>query len=50
MALVLAASQVGINARMFVMSPGHERLIVIDPEILSQSQHMDRTIEGCLSF
>lgn len=49
----LAANQVGINARMFVM--GHSELpdnarSFFNPEVLEVSDNIENLAEGCLSF
>lgn len=47
----LAAPQIGLNIRMFVMISEHRRQrICINPEILYRSEEMIADKEGCLSF
>ncbi len=45
----LAAPQVGINERIFVLDAGSGALAVINPKII-KSQGVDITEEGCLSI
>lgn len=48
--LGLAANQVGISRRMFVMQgPNEEKLYLVNPEIVSQSIQAANLKEGCLS-
>ena len=42
----LAASQVGLNYRMFIM----ENLVIVNPTIKEKSSEIIKEIEGCLSF
>jgi peptide deformylase len=47
----LAAPQVGISARFFVMaSTQYGNLVCYNPEIAEQSEELAGGIEGCLSF
>lgn len=49
----LAAPQVGLNMRIFVMSPTGkegEETVMINPEILSRGRSVTSYEEGCLSF
>lgn len=51
----LAAPQVGVLKRLFVMDPGWkdgDRMptVCIDPEIVEQSEEMETGVEGCLSI
>ena len=46
----LAANQVGIDGRIFVMKPNNDFLVVINPVILDQSNDEVLMTEGCLSF
>lgn len=46
----LAANQVGLDYRMFVMSgPEEEKLFVVNPKILEFGKHPCNSAEGCLS-
>lgn len=46
----LAANQVGLLLNMFVMeAPGEEKVFLVNPKILSQSQAPANIKEGCLS-
>lgn len=45
----LAAPQVGISQRFFVMNPGDKLRKVINPEILSTGSAQSEMEEGCLS-
>jgi peptide deformylase len=47
--LGLAANQVGLRLRMFVMEGPNGRVNVINPEIISKSKLFLRLKEGCLS-
>lgn len=46
----LAAPQVGINKRVFIMRVEEEDFICINPSILKSSKETDFLAEGCLSF
>lgn len=46
----LAAPQVGIGLRMFVMKIGLRSYICCNPEIISSSGNLSEFAEGCLSF
>ncbi|PLV60501.1 peptide deformylase [Thermotoga sp. KOL6] len=46
----LAAPQVGISQKFFVMDVGDGPLAVINPEILETSNETETAEEGCLSF
>lgn len=46
----LAAPQVGISERFFVMRDGGLTLVCINPEILSHGKDEEHGVEGCLSF
>ena len=47
----LAANQVGINKRIFVMRIGPEaHRMFINPKVLDLSQNRTTLVEGCLSF
>ncbi|MCD6551888.1 peptide deformylase [Thermotoga sp.] len=46
----LAAPQVGISQRLFVMDVGNGPVAVINPEILETSSETEIAEEGCLSF
>lgn len=51
----LAAPQIGISRRVFVMDAGWKRgapepLLLLDPQILSQSDRTDTADEACLSI
>lgn len=46
----LAANQVGLNLRMFIMlGPIGEKIYVVNPLIISKSEHSANLREGCLS-
>lgn len=49
-AIGLAANQVGIPKRMFVMSIEGEDFVCINPILLSESPTVSSQEEGCLSF
>jgi peptide deformylase len=49
-ALGLAANQVGLNKRMFVMQAGGKLRIVCNPKIITHSSITEKGSEGCLSF
>jgi len=46
----LAANQVGIDLRLFVMFVNQEAFHCFNPEIISSSQEIEVASEGCLSF
>lgn len=46
----LAAPQVGISTRLFVMGSGDEYVAMFNPSILEQSKEQSLVAEGCLSF
>lgn len=46
----LAANQVGLNVRMFVMGSDFANFVCINPEIVSRSNVVVVDTEGCLSF
>lgn len=46
----LAAPQVGISTRVFVMGNGEEYVAMFNPSILEQSEEHSIISEGCLSF
>lgn len=51
----IAAPQVGVNARMFIVTLGIERkqekdVVVVNPEVLSESEEVAIAEEGCLSL
>lgn len=48
----LAASQVGIDKKLFVMSTQErdQSIICINPTILQYTEETERDLEGCLSF
>lgn len=46
----LAAPQVGISARVFVMGSGEEYVAFYNPKILNASEKKSLIAEGCLSF
>lgn len=52
--LALAANQIGIPWRMFVVSqahaPGGLPPLIVNPEIVSDSEEESSKVEGCLSF
>lgn len=48
--LGLAAPQVGVNKRVFLMKIGNQFLTVINPQIISFSQETEIAEEGCLSL
>lgn len=45
----LAANQVGLNHRMFVMQMGEEKLFIVNPKITRRSDLPANLKEGCLS-
>ena len=49
-AIGLAANQVGIPKRMFVMSIEGEDFVCVNPIVLSESPTVSSQEEGCLSF
>ena len=46
----LAAPQVGLNQRLFVMTIADEDIVCINPTIIAKSEHREIRNEGCLSF
>lgn len=46
----LAAPQVGLNLRLFVMSIAGEDTVCVNPMIIAKSEDRDVRNEGCLSF
>jgi len=46
----LAAPQVGLNLRLFVMTIADENIVCINPTIIAKSEHREIRNEGCLSF
>lgn len=46
----IAAVQVGILKRMFIVADRKEKVFVVNPEIISQSGHYKSLVEGCLSL
>ena len=47
----LAAPQVGISLRMFIMNTTDGKTIeCFNPEVVSVSEETERSVEGCLSF
>ena len=46
----LAAPQVGIGQQIIVISPGRNPLVLINPQILTQSAETAEGEEGCLSL
>ena len=46
----LAAPQVGLNLRIFVMTIADENIVFINPTIIAKSEHREARNEGCLSF
>ena len=46
----LAAPQVGMSVRVFVMGSGEEYVAMFNPKILEQSEQETLIAEGCLSF
>ena len=46
----LAAPQVGVNKRLFIMTVEGEDFICINPSIVKASKETDFLAEGCLSF
>ena len=46
----LAAPQVGLNKRMFIMLVEGEEFVCINPTILKASKDTETVIEGCLSY
>lgn len=49
-AIGLAANQVGLNVRMFVMGLDFAEFTCINPEIISTNEEIVSITEGCLSF
>jgi peptide deformylase len=49
-AIGLAANQVGIPKRMFIMSIEGEDFVCVNPIVLSESPTVSSQEEGCLSF
>lgn len=46
----LSATQIGIDAKMFVMGTKDTRMYVFNPEIISQSTQTNLLDEGCLTY
>lgn len=46
----LAAPQVGLNLRLFVMTINDEDIVCINPKIIAKSEEREIRSEGCLSF
>lgn len=46
----LAAPQVGMSCRAFVMNTGKNPMAIINPEIVEYGDRLERMIEGCLSL
>jgi len=46
----LAATQLGINKRIFIMGNFTKLIACINPKIISLSEEREADIEGCLSF
>lgn len=46
----LAAPQIGLPLRIFVMSAGGEEIVCINPVIVAPSEKVEIAQEGCLSF
>lgn len=46
----LAAPQVGLNKRLFIMRVEGEDLVCVNPTILKASKDKETVIEGCLSY
>ena len=46
----LAAPQIGISRRVFVMEIGNQKWVCFNPEIIRHSQNVVDFNEGCLSF
>lgn len=46
----LAAPQIGISRRLFVMDTGQGPRLCFNPEILASSDELIQMAEGCLSF
>lgn len=45
----LAANQIGVDAQVFVMGPGENFFVFINPKITKYSKEMEEMEEGCLS-
>lgn len=45
----LSAIQVGVPLRIFILSTGHGRDVMVNPRLVWKSQEMERVREGCLS-
>lgn len=46
----LAAPQIGITKRFFIIGYGGREFVCINPEILTEGGHTATAIEGCLSY
>lgn len=46
----LAAPQVGLSLRLFVMTVSDEDVVCINPKIIAKSEEREIRSEGCLSF
>lgn len=46
----LAAPQIGVPARMFIMRDGEKNIVCVNPEILVLDKKTVKLMEGCLSF
>lgn len=48
--LGLSANQCGVYERVFVIGYGDESFACINPKVIEQSEDIDRSKEGCLSY
>lgn len=48
--LGLAAPQIGVGLRVFVMGDSENQWACVNPSIIEASPELDKGIEGCLSF
>lgn len=49
-ALGLAATQMGVNKRLFVYKNQDTKKVCINPELLSKEGEVEESLEGCMSF
>jgi peptide deformylase len=48
--LGLSANQCGVYERVFILGYGDESFACINPRVIEQSEEIDRSKEGCLSY
>lgn len=48
--LGLSANQCGVYERVFILGYGDESFACINPKVVEQSEEIDRSKEGCLSY